>query len=195
MRDQRWYLLMLSFQEASISLWDQNLMSGLQPLFSLTRKFSSYATQKMKKPLFAWLRVNTAQPLKGIIQGGLEAWTKHNLPIDVLIGIEGDEFLMDYKHEKELTLLDLREGDAFLEDRIEGAISFPVEDINEIMPPADTEDNTYLYSNDVFHTTLTASFFRKFGYYSMKCVLDPSESLFKLEFPKVGMKYKKTPGK
>lgn len=103
------------------------------------------------------------------LEGGISAWEEADEPLDVIIDIEVDEFILDYKFDDNILLLDARKEDAYAQGHIAKAHSFPVAHLGDIIYTSDLDldKNIYVYCGGGSSAVLVASFFKRQGIHNV----------------------------
>lgn len=127
--------------------------------------------------------------IKGFLKDGFAAWANSE-KIDLIIGIEADEFAMDYQYD-EFILIDLRSKEQFDEERIEDSESVLPEELLAYLIELDETQSYYLYSNNADEALNAASLFKRSGFQRVRPVLADYETIKSLGFPLVKAKKQK----
>jgi rhodanese-related sulfurtransferase len=107
--------------------------------------------------------------LAGWLHGGFDAWQNNGGKIDMLIGIDTDEFAIDYQFD-EFYLVDVRSKEEFATEHVEDAENLPLTDLESFLAELDIEQSYYLYGNTPAEATTAASLFKKNGFSRVRVV-------------------------
>jgi len=120
--------------------------------------------------------------IKGFVKGGFDAWVANGEEIDLIIGIEADEFAMDYQYD-EFVLIDLRTKDVYEQERIEDSENVQPEELLSYLLELDEEQQYYVYGNNAEEALNAASLFKRTGFQRIRPVLADYETIKNLGFP------------
>lgn len=119
--------------------------------------------------------------IKGFLKEGFSDWAKTET-IDLIIGIEADEFAMDYQYD-EFVLIDLRSKELYEQEHIEDSENVLPEELLTYLLELDEEQIYYLYGNNAHETLNAASLFKRAGFQRVRPVLADYETIKNLGFP------------
>lgn len=119
--------------------------------------------------------------IKGFLKDGFSSWANTET-IDLIIGIEADEFAMDYQYD-EFVLIDLRSKELFEQEHIEDSENVLPEELLAYLLELDEEQIYYLYGNNADETLNAASLFKRTGFQRVRPVLADYETIKSLGFP------------
>lgn len=107
----------------------------------------------------------TCQHVKGFLRVGIEGWIKAEQPMDMLISIGTEELMLDFKHDNDIKLLDVRSKEEYGKGHLQNAINMPIENLEDHLNYFSTEDKLYVYSQEGKESIIAVSLLRKHGYY------------------------------
>src|SRR6185295_1807510 len=70
--------------------------------------------------------------VQGFLEGGYESWKNSNEPSDMIINVEADELMIDFRFDQNLVVMDVRRPVEFAEGHLSEAINVP---LNEMTDP------------------------------------------------------------
>ncbi len=111
--------------------------------------------------------------IKGVLNGGFDAWKASGEPIDMIIDVEADELIMDLPHDPNLTVLDVRRETEFADGHLEDAVNIPLSDMTDVASFAGLEDdqNLYIHCAGGYRSVIAASLMKRQGYNNLRNVL------------------------
>lgn len=111
--------------------------------------------------------------IRGYLDGGLEAWKKAGLPLDIIIDIEADELAMDMPYDKNLVVLDVRAETEFADGHVRGAINIPLNELTDPGSMANFNDqhNLYLHCGSGYRSVTAASLMKRQGIHNLRNIL------------------------
>lgn len=109
----------------------------------------------------------------GYLEGGFDAWKSAGEEIDLVIGVEPDELLMDMPHDDRLVVLDVRRETEFAQGHLKNALNIP---LNELTDPAsmanfEEDQNIYVHCGGGYRSVIAASLMKKQGIHNLRNVL------------------------
>jgi rhodanese-related sulfurtransferase len=122
-------------------------------------------------PVKKWLAVLPDQAkdlpnlenIEGVLEYGMDAWTRAGKEIGMIISIKADEFILDLKHDKEIHLMDFRKRKNFDASHIESASNYLPEYLPILAAELQANEKYYILS-DQFSTSLSiASYLNRCG--------------------------------
>jgi rhodanese-related sulfurtransferase len=119
---------------------------------------------------------------KGFLEGGFQTATEANLPIDILINIEADEFAIDYSFD-EFFLIDLRTAEEFNEEHVEDSENIPLTDLPPLLAEMDETASFYLYANATEDAITGGSIFKQNEFHRLRVVSTPFAEIVKEKIP------------
>jgi hydroxyacylglutathione hydrolase len=111
--------------------------------------------------------------IRGYLGGGVAAWKKAALPIDMIIDIEADELAMDMPYDKHLVVLDVRQETEFADGHVKGAINLPLHELTDpgSMANFDETHNLYIHCGSGYRSVTAASLMKRQGIHNLRNVL------------------------
>ena len=101
--------------------------------------------------------------ITGYLKGGFATWQEAEKPIDIMISIEPDEFILDLKYSKP-HIVDIRHAAQYNNGHIEGAENVPpVEMILGWEALANSKKTYYIYDEDGIYAATLISFLKSKG--------------------------------
>jgi hydroxyacylglutathione hydrolase len=113
---------------------------------------------------------------EGFLQGGFDAWKNSGHKFDMIIGIDPDEFAMDYQFD-EFYLLDTRPKEDFDQEHVEDAENIPLADYEQVLDEMEAADSYYIYSASVAGAVTAASLFKRFGFERVRVIMADYDTL------------------
>lgn len=136
-----------------------NSIIGQEQEFLLLEDYNEIENKLKKFPS------TTYQNIKGFLRVGLDGWMKAEQPMDILISIDKEELTLDYKHDNDMKLLDVRSEEEYKKGHLKNAINVPIDKLKEHLSYLSTEDKLYVYSQEGKESIIAVSLLRKHGYY------------------------------
>ena len=99
----------------------------------------------------------------GYLDGGIEAWIEAKKEIDEIVSVSPEEFV-ELAEETELKILDVRKPGEFESAHVEGAITAPLDFINESMKTIDPEETYLVHCAGGYRSMIFTSILRARGY-------------------------------
>lgn len=84
----------------------------------------------------------------GYLEGGMQAWLEAGQSLDMVISIEPGEFALDFKHDDQLTVYDLRPALAFQQEHLTESLNRTPEDLLAELQDLHTNKTYYLICSD-----------------------------------------------
>lgn len=118
----------------------------------------------------------------GFLKNGFEAWKASGERIDMLIGIDSEEFAIDYQYD-EFFLIDVRTKEEYDAEHIEDSENLTLTDIEQML--VDLEENKiyYVYGNTFEEALTAASLFKRNGFERLRVVSSSFEELKQTKIP------------
>ncbi len=132
-----------------------------------------------------YLSKHTITHIKGFLRVGIEGWIKAEEPMDMLISIDNEELLLDYKYDTDLKLIDVRTKEEYDKGHLKGAINIPIVDFINHLSYFSTSDKLYVYSQHGNDSIIAVSILRKHGFYYCRNVQEGFANLQDTEIPVV----------
>lgn len=110
--------------------------------------------------------------IAGIYTGGMEEWTQAGNAIDLIIDVETDEFALDLRFDRSMTVVDLRSVEAYGQAHIPKAINIAVNELADLAQVAslDEEGCLYFYAAEEEISLMAASWLKKHGLHDLRVV-------------------------
>ncbi|AXY74043.1 MBL fold metallo-hydrolase [Paraflavitalea soli] len=100
----------------------------------------------------------------GYLKGGICAWKEAGYRTDSVEEVSPDVFASLYRVDKQINLLDVRRESEYRTQHLEGAVSFPLDFINQHMSELDKSKEYYLHCAGGYRSLITASILQSRGY-------------------------------
>ena len=123
---------------------------------------------KERETVIRLARVGFAQ-MRGYLDGGFPSWKSSGEPVDMVINVDADEFVMDIPFEKRLRIVDVRREAEFADGHVAGALSIPLETLTDpgTMADFDDKDNIYIHCASGYRSMVAASLFKRQGIHNL----------------------------
>ena len=127
---------------------------------------------KEKESIIRLARVGLDK-VQGYLNGGYEAWKNSGEKIDLIIGIEPDELMMDIPFDKNLVVVDVRKPVEFAEGHLANAINIPLNEMTDPASMANIEErhNLYVHCASGYRSIIAASLLKRQGFHNLRNVL------------------------
>ena len=99
----------------------------------------------------------------GYLKGGFQGWVEAKQEIDEIVSVSPEEFV-ELAEEAELKILDVRKPGEFAGSHVEGAITAPLDFINESMKLIDPEETYLVHCAGGYRSMIFTSILRARGY-------------------------------
>lgn len=111
--------------------------------------------------------------IRGYLDGGVEAWKKAGLPVDMIIDIEADELAMDLPYDQHLVVLDVRQEVEYADGHVRGAVNLPLQELVDPGSMANVEEqmNLYIHCGSGYRSVTAASLLKRQGIHNLRNVL------------------------
>jgi glyoxylase-like metal-dependent hydrolase (beta-lactamase superfamily II)/rhodanese-related sulfurtransferase len=100
----------------------------------------------------------------GYLKGGIAAWKEADLEIDTLESIDPDELAALMSEQPETQIIDVRKPGEYKSEHIEGAVSAPLDFINDSMALVGKDKTAYVHCGSGYRSVIFASILRARGY-------------------------------
>ena len=114
--------------------------------------------------------------VSGYLEGGFEAWQKAEKEIDMLIGIEADEFAIDYNYD-EFYLVDTRSATDYGDEHIEDSENISLPDLQQVLIDLEANGSYYVYATTAINAITAGSIFKKNGFARVRVITCDYETL------------------
>lgn len=127
------------------------------------------------------------EKMEGFLEGGFATWAAAGEKIDMIIGVEADELLMDIPFDENLTVVDVRTEAEFAEGHLPKALNLPLSDMTNIAELAQFEENQNLYVHCAggYRSVIAASLLKRQGVHNLRNVIGGWDSIKKQEKVKI----------
>jgi rhodanese-related sulfurtransferase len=99
----------------------------------------------------------------GFLKGGFQTWLEAGKEIDSITSISAEEYLERAKNEK-VKVIDVRKPTEFLAEHVDGAISLPLDFINEHLAEFPKEEKFYMHCATGYRSMVAASILKSRGW-------------------------------
>ena len=152
------------FIEDSVSIpFGDNFIDSLQELISADIKVIVVAGESDIPAIVKTVKGSGLSNIVGYLAGGFDAWLKAGNKFDMLIGIDPDEFAIDYQFD-EFYLIDVRDKEDFEKGHVEDAENIALIDLEPLLIEMETKDIYYLYGNTAAEAMTAASLLKRNGF-------------------------------
>ena len=109
----------------------------------------------------------------GYLEGGYEAWAAAGEPLDMIIDIEPDEFMMDLPHDPNLEVLDVRKPGEFAGGHVTGAANVPLDTLTDplVVAGVPEERNLYVLCGGGYRSVIAASLLKRQGIHNLRNIV------------------------
>lgn len=107
-----------------------------------------------------------------VLEGGVTAWEKASLPLDMIIEVEADELALDLPHDPHLQVIDLRGEEEFEAAHVTKAQHIPLAELIDLATIAnfDEDQQLYLHCGGGQRSVLAASLIKRQGVHNLRVV-------------------------
>lgn len=102
----------------------------------------------------------------GYLEGGMNTWLNGNEPIDMVISIDPHEFSLDFKHDDNIGIYDIRPELGFQQEHLKNAINKSPETLLSELPEFVTNKTYYILCYDGFLSMGVISLIKARGYHN-----------------------------
>jgi hydroxyacylglutathione hydrolase len=158
------------FIAASVSIpFGENFINSIQELISADVKILLVADEADIASMLRAVKNSGVSNITGYLAGGFEAWLNGGNKFDMLIGIDADEFAIDYQFD-EFYLVDTRDRDEYEKGHVEDAESIALIDLEPLLVEMDTQDIYYLYGETAAEAVTAGSLLKRNGFQRVRPV-------------------------
>ena len=161
-----------------LDMWLDHLIGHDQP-FLLIEEYENLENT------LQYLSENTIHNIKGFLRVGIEGWIKAEEPMDMLISIDNEELLLDYKYDTDLKLIDVRTKEEYEKGHLKNAINLPMSEFTTHLSYFSISDKLYVYSQYGEDSIIAISLLRKHGFYHCRNIETGFANLEDTEMPVV----------
>ncbi len=144
---------------------DDNLEKWIHKLIGQNQDFLLVDDHDNIEQTLHTLQTETLQNVKGFLRVGIEGWIKAEQPMDMLISIEKEELTLDFKHDNDIKLLDVRSKEDYGKGHLRNAINMPINHLEDYLNYFSTDDKLYVYSQEGSESIIAVSLLRRQGFY------------------------------
>ena len=111
--------------------------------------------------------------VKGYLKGGFEAWQRAGETVYLIIDVEADELAMDYPHDDNLVVVDVRKETEFADGHVKDAVNLPLNEMNDLGLIANIEerDNLYVHCAGGYRSVIASSLLKRQGFHNIRNVV------------------------
>jgi hydroxyacylglutathione hydrolase len=111
--------------------------------------------------------------IRGFVNGGVDAWRRESLPIDMIIDIEADELAMDIPYDQNMVVVDVRQETEFGDGHVRGALNLPLHELTDPGSMANFTElhNLYIHCGSGYRSVTAASLMKRQGIHNLRNVL------------------------
>ncbi len=111
--------------------------------------------------------------VKGYLKGSFEAWQNAGETVDLIIDVEADELAMDYPHDDNLVVVDVRKETEFADGHVKDAVNLPLNEMNDLGLIANIEerDNLYVHCAGGYRSVIASSLLKRHGFHNIRNVV------------------------
>lgn len=163
----------MAFIKGSINIpYDKKFADRLKQFFSEEQEILLVLNEGDAENVTKALESLGYEDVIGYLEGGFEAWTKANLPIDMIIDIEADELMMDLPYDENLVVIDVRKPLEFAQGHLKQSVNIPLNDLADPAKVAAIEerDNVYLHCGGGSSSFVAASYLKKQGVHNLHVI-------------------------
>ncbi len=102
--------------------------------------------------------------ISGYLSGGMEAWKASGRRVDMVISVTPEEFALDYHHEQDIAVLDVRKPSEWEGGHLDKAVSVPLDVLSERLDELDRDKHWYVHCAGGYRSMIAASILRASGY-------------------------------
>ena len=152
--------------EGRFAEWAGSLLPFDQPMVLVTEP------GKEEETVIRLTRVGF-EKIQGYVQGGFEGWKNAGEAVDLIVDVEADELAIDIPHDPNLLVVDVRRETEFADGHITGAINLPLNEMMDVMKPAQFEEhqNLYIHCAGGYRSVIAASLLKRQGIVNLRNVL------------------------
>ncbi len=121
----------------------------------------------------------------GFLAGGFDAWKDSGRDIDMIISIDAEEFLLDYRHD-DITVVDVRKANEYNDvGHVEGAINVVLQELEGQVNKIEslTDKNIYIHCESGYRSMIAASLLRRRGFMNIRNISGGYNSIVKTSMP------------
>lgn len=156
--------------------WVGTLININQPLLIVAE------TGKEEESILRLTRVGY-ENVKGYLNGGYNSWLLAEKPIDMILTIDNEEFELDYKHEKDIVVVDVRKESEYDSGHIENAENCVLQNFESSIGDLNFTDRLYVYCQGGYRSMIAISILKRKGFNLVKNIKGGYVELIKSGIP------------
>lgn len=121
--------------------------------------------------------------VKGYLNGGYNSWLLAEKPIDMILTIDNEEFELDYKHEKDIVVVDVRKESEYDSGHIENAENCVLQNFESSIGDLNFTDRLYVYCQGGYRSMIAISILKRKGFNLVKNIKGGYVELIKSGIP------------
>lgn len=118
----------------------------------------------------------------GYLEGGIEAWKKAGKELDRVENISAND-LAGISKGQETNIVDVRKPGEYASEHVQGAVSIPLDYINQNMDKLDKDKKLYLHCKSGYRSMIFASIMKSRGMHNLVNVVGGFEALKESDIP------------
>lgn len=118
----------------------------------------------------------------GFLEGGMEAWKKAGKELDRVENISAND-LAGISKGQETHIVDVRKPGEYASEHVQGAVSIPLDYINQNMDKLDKDKKLYLHCKSGYRSMIFASIMKSRGMHNLVNVVGGFEALKESDIP------------
>lgn len=103
----------------------------------------------------------------GFLEGGLEAWKSAGKETDSIESVTAEELAQKIENKEHLTVMDVRKPGEYASEHVDGAMSFPLDYINDNMEEADKKEKYYIHCASGYRSVIASSILKSRGFHNI----------------------------
>ncbi len=119
----------------------------------------------------------------GFLKGGMAAWTAAGKETDAIENISAEAFSQQFQYQT-TTVLDVRKPSEYASTHVEGAVSFPLDFLNEQMEHLPAAKPWYLHCAGGYRSVIAASMLKARGYHDLVNISGGFKALEATDIPR-----------
>ncbi len=165
------------FLKESISIpFDENFVNTFQELVESSQDVLFVADENDISAISAIVKNAGIGNVQGYLKGGIDISKMSAKTIDMLITIDAEEFVIDYRFD-EFYLVDVRTAEEFENEHVEHAENITLNDLEQLLIDLDTAKSYYIYADSSAHAITAGSLFKQNGFNLVKIVAENFENI------------------
>ena len=165
------------FLKESISIpFDENFVNTFQEIVESNLNALIVADENDIAAVSATVKNAGISNIQGHLKGGFDISKMPAKAIDMLITIDAEEFVIDYRFD-EFYLVDVRTAEEFEKEHIEHAENITLNDLEQLLIDLDTAKSYYIYGDSSIQAITAGSLFKQNGFDLVKVVVETFENI------------------